>query len=65
MLFIVGAAAVYYVFHSNGWTWGGSLRIDVIWQHMSVTSRAVTVGGLVMNAWGLGGLVNGLVAKRP
>lgn len=64
MLLVVGAATVYYVFHSNGWTWSGSIPVDVLWKHLSLISRAVTVGGLIMSAWGLGGLINGLAAKR-
>lgn len=64
ILLIGGALVIYYILHSNGWTWGGSVPVDLMWKHLSLTYRALTVGALIMTTVGLGGLVNGIGAKK-
>ena len=64
MVLIAGTALSYYVLHSQGWSWNGNLPMLEVWQRLSMSSRLVTVLGLMMCAWGLGGVLNGLLTKR-
>lgn len=63
MVIILGAVLSYYILHANGWSWNGSVSFSETFRHLPLLQRALVVAGLILNAWGLGGLVNGLTAK--
>jgi hypothetical protein len=63
MVLIAGTALSYYVLHAQGWSWNGNLPMVEVWKRLSMSSRLVAVLGLIMSAWGLGGVVNGLLTK--
>jgi hypothetical protein len=63
MVLIAGTALSYYVLHGQGWSWNGNLPMVEVWKRLSMSSRLVAVLGLMMSAWGLGGVVNGLLTK--
>jgi len=64
MVLIAGTALSYYVLHSQGWSWNGNLPVVEVWQRLSTGYRMAAVLGLMMSAWGLGGVLNGLLTKR-
>ena len=64
MVLIAGTALSYYVLHSQGWSWNGNLPMVEVWQRLSMGSRLAAVLGLMMSAWGLGAVLNGLLTKR-
>jgi hypothetical protein len=64
MVLIAGTALSYYVLHLQGWSWNGNLPMVEVWQRLSMGYRLAAVLGLMMSAWGLGGVLNGLLTKR-
>jgi hypothetical protein len=64
IVLIAGTALSYYVLHSQGWSWNGNLPIVEVWKRLSMSSRLVVALGFMMSAWGLGGVLNGLLVKR-
>jgi hypothetical protein len=63
MVIIAGAVLSYYILHSRGWSWNGTVSLSETFRHLTLLQRALVVAGLILNAWGLGGLVNGVTAK--
>jgi hypothetical protein len=61
---IIGAVLSYYILHTNGWSWNGTVALADVYRHLPVVSRALVIAGLVMNAWGLGGLLSALGRKK-
>jgi hypothetical protein len=64
MVIVVGAALSYYVLHANGWSMSGDASLSNVYRSLPFQSRALVVVGLMLNAWGLGSLINALLAGR-
>lgn len=58
-----GAVLSYYILNSRGWSWNGMVSLSETFRHLPLQQRALVAAGLILNAWGLGGLVNGLTGK--
>ncbi|MGZ4871360.1 MAG: hypothetical protein ACXV5R_00900 [Candidatus Angelobacter sp.] len=65
MVIVVGAALSYYVLHANGWNWNGNIPLAYVYRGLRMQSRVLVIVGLMINAWGLGNLLNALLAKKP
>jgi hypothetical protein len=61
MLFIVSALVAYWVFSSHGWP---AIDLVTLWRNFPTALRAVVVGTLIANAWGLGALLDALLRRR-
>jgi len=61
-LFIAGTVLVFYVLRANGWHSG----IDPIQvrQYLAMGPRAAAMAGFIASAYGLGAIINNLVAKN-
>ena len=64
MLVVIGFALVYYVFHSNGWSWNGDGSLAHVYRGMLYQSRALVIVGFILSAWGLGSFLNALSTDR-
>jgi len=64
MVVVIGFALVYYVFHSNGWSWSGEVSVSYVYRGMLYQSRVLVIVGFIMTAWGIGSLINALLAGR-
>jgi hypothetical protein len=64
MVIIVGAVLSYYILHTNGWSWNGSVALADIYRRLPTLSRVLVIAGFVMNAWGLGSLLSALIRKK-
>jgi hypothetical protein len=64
MVVIIGAALSYYVLHANGWSWGGDVSLGYVYRSLKTPSRVLVIAGFIMNAWGLGSLLNALLLAR-
>ncbi|HEY4676710.1 MAG TPA: hypothetical protein VIJ01_06095 [Candidatus Angelobacter sp.] len=64
MLVVIGFALIYYVFHTNGWSWNGEDSLGYVYRGMLYQSRVLVIIGFVLTAWGLGSLINALLAGR-
>jgi hypothetical protein len=64
IVIVVGLTLVYYAFHSNGWSWDGDVSLSYAFRSMLYQSRVLVIGGFVLSAWGLGSLINALLAGR-
>jgi hypothetical protein len=64
MVMIVGAILSYFVVHSNGWSWNGSIALADVYRRLPIASRALVIVGFIMNAWGLGSLMSALAGRR-
>ena len=62
MLVVIGFALIYYVFHTNGWSWNGEDSLGYVYRGMLYQSRVLVVVGFIMTAWGVGSLINALLA---
>ena len=62
LVLVTGAALVYYVFHAHR---ADATDVVTIWNHLATGTRLIVLVGLMANAYGLGGILNGLlVAAR-
>jgi len=64
MLVVIGFALIYYVFHSNGWSWNGDASLGYVYRRMLYQSRLLVIVGFILSAWGLGSFLNALLAGR-
>lgn len=64
MVIVIGAALSYYVLHANGWSTSGEASLSYVYRELSFRSRALVLAGFVLTAWGLGSLINALLAGR-
>ena len=64
MLVVIGFALLYYVFHSNGWSWNGDASLGYVYRGMLYQSRVLVIAGFVLSAWGTGSFLNALLAGR-
>jgi hypothetical protein len=64
MVIVIGAALSYYVLHANGWNLNGDASLSYIYRGLPFQSRALVVVGFVLTAWGMGSLINALLAGR-
>jgi hypothetical protein len=64
MVIVVGAALSYYVLHANGWSLTGDVSLSYVYRALPFQSRVLVIVGLMINAWGLGSLINALLAGR-
>lgn len=64
ILMIVGVLVSYSVLHSNGWNLNGGPALAQVYRGLPVPSRALTLAGFVVSAYGMGALLNALLAKR-
>jgi hypothetical protein len=64
MVVVIGFALVYYIFHSNGWSWSGEVALSYVYRGMLYQSRVLVIVGFIMTAWGVGSLINALLAGR-
>lgn len=64
MVMVIGAALSYYILHANGWSMSSDVSVSYVYRGLPFQSRAVVVVGLMLNAWGLGSLINVLLAGR-
>jgi hypothetical protein len=65
MVIILGIVLSYYILHSNGWNWNGSVALADVYKRLPIASRVLVIAGFVMNAWGLGSLMSALAGKKP
>ena len=61
---VIGFALLYYAFHTNGWTWNGDASLAYVYRRMLYQSRVLVIVGFIGSAWGLGSLINALLAGR-
>jgi uncharacterized membrane protein YidH (DUF202 family) len=64
MLVVIGFALIYYVFHSNGWSWNGDASLGYVYRRMLYQSRVLVIVGFILSAWGMGRFLNTLLAGR-
>ncbi|HEV8494442.1 MAG TPA: hypothetical protein VGR76_19350, partial [Candidatus Angelobacter sp.] len=64
MVIIIGIVLSYYVLHTNGWSWNGPVALAHVYRRLPMVSRALVIVGFIMNAWGPGSLLSGLVRRR-
>ena len=64
ILMIIGVLVSYYVLHANGWNLDSGPALAEVYRGLSVPSRAIALAGFVVSAYGMGALVNALLAKR-
>lgn len=64
IVILIGLTLVYYAFHSNGWSWDGDVALSYAFRSMLYQLRVLVIGGFVLSAWGLGSLINALLAGR-
>jgi hypothetical protein len=64
MVIVIGTALIYYIFHSNGWNWNGDASLAYVYRRMLYQSRALAIVGFVLSAWGMGSLINALLAGQ-
>jgi hypothetical protein len=64
MVIVIGAALSYYVLHANGWSLNGEASLSYVYRGLPFQSRALVVVGFVLTAWGMGSLINALLAGR-
>jgi hypothetical protein len=63
MVIVIGAALSYYVLHANGWSLNGDASLSYVYRGLPYAPRALVVG-FVLTAWGMGSLINALLAGR-
>ena len=63
MVIIIGFILSYYILHTNGWSWNGSVALADIYRRLPILSRALVIVGFVLNAWGLGSLLSALTRR--
>jgi hypothetical protein len=64
MVVVIGFALIYYVFHSNGWSWNSDVSLSYVYRGMLYQSRVLVIIGFIMSAWGVGSFLNALLAAR-
>jgi hypothetical protein len=64
MVVVIGFALIYYVFHSNGWSWNCDVSLSYVYRGMLYQSRILVIIGFIMSAWGVGSFLNALLAAR-
>ena len=64
MVIILGAVLSYYILHTNGWSWNGTVALADVYKHLPMASRVLAIAGVVLNAWGLGSLLSALAGHR-
>jgi hypothetical protein len=64
MVIVIGAALSYYVMHANGWSMSGDASLSYVYRSLPFQSLALVILGFMLNAWGLGSLINALLAGR-
>jgi hypothetical protein len=64
IVIVIGLTLIYYAFHSNGWTWNGDVSLSYVYRSMLTQSRVLVIGEFVLSAWGVGSLINALLAGR-
>jgi hypothetical protein len=63
LLMASGLTIFYFVLHQNGWKWDGTITVLYVWDHAQATDRALVVAGIILNAWGLGGMLDFLWSR--
>jgi hypothetical protein len=64
MVIVVGVLLMYYVLHGHGWSLSGGVPLAAVFRGLSMVSRTLVVGGLIITAWGTGALLNGIAQQK-
>jgi hypothetical protein len=64
MVIVIGAALSYYVLHASGWSLNGDASLSYVYRGLPLQSRALVIVGYLLTAWGMGSLINALLAGR-
>ena len=64
MAIVLGLAIVYSILHGHEWRWNGNVTMMEVWEHLSIAARALFVVGLILNAYGVGALIDALTRTR-
>lgn len=63
ILIACGLTIFYYVLNQNGWKWDGTITVMYVWDHLAAFDRTLVVIGIILNAWGLGGMLDFLWSR--